>query len=222
VIRGHVLVAAIRPEEDLHLIETTADEVRENLTFTIPTGFRRASSTWTESADKSRLDFEIIDRELDHQPYPPGIVAAEVDYHLRSSPEQGPTAHFRGWMEAAADQPTNHAAYRLLLLLEDRIERLAQGSGHLLVPRRLEWGQRLFTRRATLTAEFVQAGCLLSVLGQSGMWDAIPDSDYLLWRSSLDGRRTSPRSEWTSPWPHRDTVSPTPAPWKASNDRHDR
>lgn len=185
-IQGYVQLALVRPEEDAHEIDATADAARDALTFIIPSGFRRVGSTWTESADKSRLEFEVIDRELDHQPFPPGIVEAEVDYELRSSAEQGPTVHFSGWMESAADQPENHAAYRLLLLLEDRIERLHQASGELLVPRSIALGRKLFTRRANLTAEYAQAGCLLGVLAASGMWDAIPGSDYLLWKASME------------------------------------
>lgn len=185
-IQGEVQLALVRPEEDPHTIDTTADAARDALTFTIPSGFRRVGSTWVESADKSRLEFEVIDRELDHQPFPPGIVDAEVDYELRSTSEQGPTAYFSGWMESAADQAENHAAYRLLLLLEDRIDRLQQASGELLVPRSIHLGRKLFTRKASLTAEYVQAGCLWGVLAASGMWDAIPDSDYLLWKASME------------------------------------
>ena len=189
ITKGHLQVIAIRDSAGDAAISITADQARDQIVIDVPSGFARVSSQWTESEDKSRLDFEITDEELGHDPYPPGIIEADVQYQIEQKQFKTQLLHvrFHGTMEAAADQPTNWAAYRLLLVLLDRLQYLDAMTGStVFVPQRFSFTHHLFTKKTELHAELQSTGCLYDVLSNTGMWAAIADSDYVLWKPSVD------------------------------------
>jgi hypothetical protein len=189
--RGYVHIAATRDKGGDPTARRTADAVRDRLRIAVPAGFRRAKNQWTESADRSRIDFLVVDEELPGDPYPPGIVAADVDYAVET-PSLGagqPLASVSGWMETAPGAPRSLAATRLLAIAQDKLQRLqlaAGPAGHVVLPGRISLKHKLFTRRTWLAIDFHLAGCLPNLLTTSGMWEPVPGSDYRSWRTSVE------------------------------------
>ena len=187
-ITGHVRIISTPDPQTPGAISVTADSVRDSVVIAVPPGFRREQSRWTEDAVKSRLEFEVIDRELDHLPYPAGIVAGEVDFTVTQStvPQTKAVAQLEGWLEHAANQPAHHSAERLLAIAADRAARLTTAAGGLLLPTRLELRRPLFARKALVRCEWERLGCLWEVLSASGLWEPVPGTDYATWRPSLE------------------------------------
>ncbi|MHC2068923.1 hypothetical protein ACYFX5_15750 [Bremerella sp. T1] len=185
-IRGHVQIVSKR--DGLGGIETTADSVRDAITMALPTGFRRERSTWTEDESKTRLEFEMVDRELDHLPFPVGIVDGEVDVTTQQQtiPQTKAVARLEGWLEASPEYPHHHAAERLLLIAADRAAKLNAAASGLVWPTRIEVRQPMFKRKAFVICQWERLGCLWDVLATSGVWDPLEGTSYATWKPSVE------------------------------------
>lgn len=66
---------------------TVVDEYRGVIAPVVPLGFRRAASNWNIAANKSDLDFQIVDQELPSGlPYPPGVVEITLEHEAEMGP----------------------------------------------------------------------------------------------------------------------------------------
>jgi len=83
-VTGYVTLPQSRLADGKPNLVRDIDRVRDRLLVLVPDGFRRVQSKWTESADKSRLDFTIVDEQLRDTPYPSGIVDAKVKYEIKN------------------------------------------------------------------------------------------------------------------------------------------
>lgn len=186
-IRGAIKLPQVRLASDPTAAIVGVAAIRHRLNVPVPLGFRRTSSQWNESADRSELAFEIVDDELRDGPLPAGIAAADLQYEVAHQP-QGvalATARLSGWMETAADQSPALALDRLLAIAQDRLTKL-QTAGTAAIPKSFSVTRQVFGRRVALAAEFHVARSIANLLATSGMWSAVPQADETQWRTSME------------------------------------
>lgn len=85
IIQGYYTIASNRNLVNSKVMDTIADQVRNQLTVVVPVNFKRVENIWHESEDKTRVDFTVIDQQLPGDPYPKGIVSADGSCSLQSS-----------------------------------------------------------------------------------------------------------------------------------------
>jgi hypothetical protein len=79
MIRGSVGISGIRTV-GTKAIAHIAEETRGSIIVLIPPNFRRVENVWSESDDKTKLNFNIVDEQLPGDPFPPGITAADANF----------------------------------------------------------------------------------------------------------------------------------------------
>jgi len=187
--RGYVQIVCVRRPNGDPSARRTADAARDRLKIAVPHGFRRTQSRWTESKDKSRLEFVVVDEQLRTDAFPPGIVDADVQYQVENQGVSNTqlVARLSGSMETAAHVPKSTAALQLLAIAQDKLFKLAcSGGGRLVVPTRISISHKLFTRRTSLKVEMRSIGPLTDLLAAGGIWDPVPGTDYRRWRASVE------------------------------------
>jgi hypothetical protein len=75
-IEGHVVIPQLRDPDFPRQVIATAENTRGNIFIALPTGFERIANVWRESEDKSRLNFSIVDQQIEGDNLPPDITAA--------------------------------------------------------------------------------------------------------------------------------------------------
>jgi len=165
-----------------------ADQARERIRVVVPRGFQRTKSEWTESADKRRLDFVIVDVERGGGPLPAGIAEGALEFSLEGAPAVGRTlATLDGFMEATADRPATHALATLLSIALDRQRKLqtAARAGTVLTPSRVRVSRQLLGRRFELRIEYELLRGVGELLTQSGLWTPVEGPGESAWQTSL-------------------------------------
>lgn len=80
VISGHVLIPQYRNPNAPKTVLHVAEETRGAIVVSVPPGFARIENTWRESDDKGRLDFTIVDEQLEGDNLPVGITAGDGSF----------------------------------------------------------------------------------------------------------------------------------------------
>ena len=187
--RGYVQIPQRRTSGGGSSGGRSLNDVRRRVRIRVPALFRRLRSTWRESTDRTRLDFEVVDEQLRTGPFPPGIVDGKVDYQLENAGGDfsWTKAVVEGWLESAPDTPRSTALLQLLAIAGDRAARLAASSGRqTVIPTRIRIRQELFGRRAHLYCEYRTAACVTTLLSAAGIWSPVPGADYRRWRTSVE------------------------------------
>jgi len=205
-VAGHAQVAGVRKPNGSPTATSIADQVRDRINIRVPDGFRRAHQRWDESADKTRLDFSIVDRQLSGDPLPAGISDGQIDYQVEADAKRPGkvVARLNGHFESAPGKPKSLAAAHLLMIAQDRLARLqtAQQPRRMVFPSRFAIRHRLFSRRTHVDVQYQLIGSIRDVLSAGGIWDPVSGSDYRLWAASLEhlwgsrgvaGLRSDPR-----------------------------
>lgn len=81
-ISGHTELAMKRGGTGNKVPQHIADELKEQINFFIPAGYKRTTNIWRENSAKNRLEFVIVDEALRGDVYPDGIIQADGDISI--------------------------------------------------------------------------------------------------------------------------------------------
>lgn len=191
VIEGHVEIPQNRNPAAARVIDWDLELAYDRVNFQLPVCFRRVSSQRKLLANRSRLEFTIVDQELVDLPYPAGIVEADADYDFENI---GRT--FEGWVatltcdfRVARGYPRTLAAQKFFLILAEKTAKLraaASADGGAAIPMKLRIGAQMFGRSSRFQAIIQVFACLKEILKSSGLWTPIAGTSYQQWRQSMD------------------------------------
>lgn len=192
---GYVEIAGRRTAANPNAVNAIADQVRESITILTPQFFKRTNNVWRESADKTRLDFVVVDEQLPGDPYPAGVTLAKgfcdfdttgpgfakakvsIGMSLRTSPEVAPGLAGVLFMQAML---AKQAAMQQRLNADGR-----KGS---VIPqgfsiRNEKWDE---SRVTNCSATWMLVKCLSAMLNATGIWEPLIPGDYNQWRTSVE------------------------------------
>lgn len=193
-IDGYFTVPQRRGASGSRLVLDTSLEARWNGTnVALPVGFRRISVRRRLSADRIRLDFSIVDQELAGDPFPQGIVDADIEHEFANDPSGGFVrwlSVLSGSLTVAKGYPKALAAQKFFLLLADvaakaRTVAHASDIGGTVIPSRIKFSTQKFGRTSRFFVAFTMAACLEEILSKSGIYQAVPGTNYQQWATSL-------------------------------------
>lgn len=166
----------------------TADSYRHLIAPTIPTSYKRSQS-FTLSADKSRLDFSVVDTQINSpNPYPPGVVNIDAKHRVKWGRKNIVTLQnsISVSVETAADAPPETAVATFLGIIRSRI-----GAAQSVIAKNEIWldsvsmEEDLFSRKASFSVDYRILRCLSEILAVSGLWSPL-GTDWNLWRQSMN------------------------------------
>lgn len=167
-VSGYLEIAQTREGRS---VPDTADNYRHLIAPVVPLKFRRESTTWSLSADKSRLDFTIRDAEVrSPNAFPNGVVDASGSHRVSWSRRETAVQHNRITLELemAADRPMAEA-YAYMLLLVD----LRRGDKTKSILLSVDVEEDLFSRRASFSVGWRRYGTVGDILVDSSLWTPI-------------------------------------------------
>lgn len=103
----------------------SADDYREQIVPAELPGFRRTFGPFVVSADRSRLDFAIIDEQQGSNALPDGVVDAEISHTLETETEADFTnwrGTFAGYIEMAEDRAAQDAIWAIRQVVRQRMQ----------------------------------------------------------------------------------------------------
>ncbi|MBI1248031.1 hypothetical protein GC197_09345 [bacterium] len=113
-----------------------ADSFRDQFLVEVPTGFQRLGSSYNESPDKTRMDFEIVDTQLRGDALPPFITKGDGSFSVNTA---GPgfanmIAVLNAQLTVAPGVPPNYAYLQFVLMAQQKIEQLSSNGDSAVVP----------------------------------------------------------------------------------------
>ncbi len=186
--------------------EFNLEEGWDKINFTRPEFMKRVSLDRQFSTDKKRIDFSCVDVEMSDLAYPDGIISAEVDMDLENRPPG-----FIQWygqlsarLTTAPNVPRSAAASKFFVIMFDvakKLRKAAKSAKGIVIPERIRIGGGKFSRTSRFSVTWRMAACLHDILKETGLWDAVPDTSYKKWQTSMDlagvnGRRGASGVKW--------------------------
>lgn len=205
-IEGHLTIQATRLEVDARVIPDNADAYLAQAVPDLPVGFRRTQNRKL-SEDKRTLEFQFKDEEM-AQPLPTGVTTADVRHKVSwRRPEHGKansgTQTISGTLTLPARTPKAFIYDKILMILRSRWGNAApaisaQPNGLTYLLDSIELDDEVFGRSTSFSATVRVIGAMWpsQLLQSSGLWNAIPNTDFVSWKLSvfgLTGRAYGPR-----------------------------
>lgn len=169
----------------------SADDVLDTLTIAVPAGYERLAFMPSISADRNRVNFTAVDRQLEGPaPYPYIADMKGIEYRVSNIDAK----NFQKWQGTLSGPitvnvgiPQSVAAQAFYSLLLAKVREMRDANqGAMVFIDRLSFASRPFSRTANFSASFIVAGgCLNSVLGAGGMWTPVPGSNYQQWAATM-------------------------------------
>ncbi len=178
-------------------LEPKTDEFWDKIKFKIPEYFRPGARRHSVNAAKNRGEFFYQINELEGEPFPPGIVDADIDEDWENTEPQS----FSGWngtiggtIELAKGQHPTVAARRFLNMFINRLidmrKSIASGvqeggkyTGYVL-PVRFSFGCKRFTQKFRFSAQYAVLGCIPDFMNASGIFKPL-GTKYDEWVTSM-------------------------------------
>lgn len=214
-IRGSLYVAAPIDTPEPPSTQTqkyftdNADNYRERLVFPVPEGFRRVGQTYSLSADRQSLDFDIVDAEhASDVPLDEGIVDANVQVSLQNSLMPGLDIGTQSWdvtisgtITVAKGVHRCRAWLAFLKVVQSRLDAAAaearipandepydavlnpetqDGAGIRLLYG-MQWVEDVFGRSMTFSLSYLLTASVRTVIAASGMWVPLTADDEQAW-----------------------------------------
>lgn len=168
-------------------VPDTADSYRSLICPPIPAEFQRITQDFTVSADKSRLDFNIVDEETpSDNPYPLGVAKIDATHSVSWGRFQGAARlqnRLAAKIELAYNQPTKIAYDYFVRLVKDRTDKAkmaaqAANENVSLVFESLTIEEGLFDRTASFSCTWrflndIGGLVLSSIRERTGLFSAI-------------------------------------------------
>lgn len=173
--------------------------LKNQLKIAIPKGFRRKRQKYADNEAKTVCTFSIVDEELSGRAFPQGIVEANVDYELESE-----TLSFAKWratlsgtLTSKPGAPRTLATQKFMEIVRSKVGQLRQafkaagaskkgtGRGGVVIPEKFKIRGGMFSRDYSFSFSFRAVGCLEDIIVASGMYSALPDSNWEKWAGSM-------------------------------------
>lgn len=187
-VSGYWQLAAVQNSEGA-ISPTAMERITESIVV-IPSRFERTSQSFTISPDGSRADFSFTDTERAGAAPPQYMVDAKVNYRVAS--EDISFSKWRhtisGTIERLPNAPPALAATKFMEIAESKLKhvrRQLRGKG-VVIPDRLEFGGDLLGTSFDFSMSFRAVGCIKDIFQASGIYEPLPDSNYELWKTSMD------------------------------------
>lgn len=194
---GFLRIPQSRATVNTRTLTDHADKYRERIYPPLLPGFRRIPGRFTLSADKCRLDFEVVDQEIGPNYPPDGVVEVSADHVLATSEAASIrwTGTISATYEMARGTPRSVAFERFMELVADRV-----GQGKLTlttlngkpqqatpIPRAMSIREPEIHGRkgASFTYTYIMACSLVDILAASGLWRPVPNTDGTRWAQSM-------------------------------------
>lgn len=170
-------------------IADTVDRYRDQIRVAVPVGFRRGSRNFKVSMDRRRLDFSIIDRQLDAEAPPPNCLRCDLDYEIESQPPGFAryTATLAGSIEVPSGLAPVRAAEAFMRVFIDRQQKLSRavGNGGVAFPVKIRFGRGMGSRESRFGVSWMVTGCLDDLLQQGGIWEPITGVNWAAWAQTM-------------------------------------
>lgn len=191
-ISGHVLIPMWRDPATPKVVLHVAEETRGNIIVAVPPNFQRTANIWRESDDKQRLDFTIVDEQIEGDFLPAGITAADGSFGFSAGDGKGgfaeATATLSMSLKTAPNQPKNLAGQLFLAAaLSKQGEIEAANTGGTVIPLKISIVNGKFGRARQTECSIVwgMTKCLSTMLAAAGIWSPVGDNDYTAWKASM-------------------------------------
>jgi hypothetical protein len=196
VYSGHVSMPMTRKAPGDGSLADNVDRLREEITPSIPFGFRRESQNFELSEDKRTLNFNIVDQQMPPNAPPPGVVICDGSHSAESDPRTLISKKANIWThtisasyEITSDRSRAEAFTHFQALIQDRIN-TAQKGGAFLLPLRLHIAEpEIYGRKgAALSLTYKQidkTATPQSILGRLGLWQPVPKNSWTAWEESM-------------------------------------
>lgn len=152
---------------------------------------RRVSARRRINHAKNRIDFAVVDTELEDSAYPQGITHAEAELTIENNPPGfvNWTAALSASFTVAPGLPKSIAATRWFLMLFDaaaKAREAVKSAKGVVIPERFRITVPKFGRTCRFAASWRMTACLHDILAKSGLWEPVAGTDYNLWSQSMD------------------------------------
>lgn len=176
---------------------------RDRIKIPVPGGYERMQNVWQENAAQNELAFTIIDKQLEHDPYPPGIDRAEVEFTVTS--QQALANVNYGFSIAASVEtlpgwPKHHAALVVFQIVYDKIAQLERGLyPAAIIPSTISIKHGIFGRRSSFSFTYNIAGAPANSIFQPGIiYQHDAKFGYEQWVSTKGPTGVSLRDLWSN------------------------
>lgn len=161
VISGYVQIPQLRRivgGRPGRTVADTAEFYRKRIGFFLPENYERVQQEWHVNGAQNELRFSIIDRQMRHEPYPPGIIKADVDFSIAS--QDWPFLNWQfsvaGKFETTPGWPKAWAFVKFLEIARQRMQMLLQlTGGSTVIPSGLTASVRPYERVSSFRLSFL-------------------------------------------------------------------
>lgn len=190
-ISGYAEIPQYRLATNPKIVAHVADEVRNSILILCPPGFRRTSNVWHESADKSRLDFVVVDEQMTGDALPPGITLASGSFGFGSSGpgfNKATTTLSMSLRTAPGVPPSRAGIVFLTAALKKQNDMISGNPKGSVIPASLSIMHRKFndSRITECSMSWHVTKCLNEMMKAARIWEPIGDNNYPLWRTSIE------------------------------------
>lgn len=170
-------------------IAANPEAAYDKINFACPAYFRPETFTRTLDRKRNMIQFLAVHTELTGSAFPQGIVHADLDYDLENKPPGFLqwAGSLSGTMRTAPGVPKSMAADKFFIIMFDVAAKLNATAGPkgIVIPERIRFGSKLFGRDSRFSVQWRMTACLHEILAKSGLWSAVPGTDYGQWRASM-------------------------------------
>lgn len=89
IIQGYVKIPFTRDSASPKTVLHVAEQTRGRIVVALPDGYKRIENVWHEREDKHRLDFTIVDQQMQGDAYPAGITQADGNFSINTGSAKG-------------------------------------------------------------------------------------------------------------------------------------
>lgn len=168
-----------------------ADEVRERIKIITPAQFNRIDNVWKESADKTRLDFVVVDQQIGGDPFPSGITVASgyCDFESVGPGFAKGQASIGMTLKTAPGVPKGLAGTLFIqAVLAKQTEMSRRNQGGTVIPHSIRIRNEKYedARVTSCSASWMLTKCLNQMLNAVGIWEPLTPGNYQQWRTSVE------------------------------------
>ena len=177
----------------------SADDFWSTIAIPVPFFMERLTNERRLSADRTRLEFQFVDREIQSDDVlPPGIIRGELTKNLENKTPR----NFNKWnytltasFERKAGQPRDWAYYQFWLILQDEVQRLRSNTDPVFVgqqaadgktmvfPEKIKISNNMFARTTDFSVTFDIVCNTAAVMAMTGMWVPVLGNNATTWTS---------------------------------------
>lgn len=181
---GYIQIAMTRAADNT--IPDSADRYRNHFSPEPPLGFTRTHD-WTLSLNKARVDFTIVDTEIESpNPYPSKVISISGRHRMSWSRREA--SRYYNSINVSIDRAVDLSgptAYLIFLqIVQQRLFTAKQQKSYPFIMD-LEVEEDLFGYPCEFSLRYRMLGCLKDVIAETGLWSPIQGTSWAQWKASL-------------------------------------